>query len=169
MNINKACLRTQGFTLLISVLVVSIMLGISMGIVSIIRGEIILSNTGKRSQAAFYAADAGMECAIYWDTINGGNPGSAFDVSVSSQLSCAGQSRSVGNQAISIFAISFNNGSCARVSVTKSINTDDPQNPIPEAFIHSDGFSEGTVNGNACTANEPRVFQRSLEVTTYGN
>jgi hypothetical protein len=62
--------KNRGFTLLISVLIASIMFSISLGISSIIRGEIFLANTGRQSQMAYYAADAGIECAIYWDTLH---------------------------------------------------------------------------------------------------
>ncbi len=64
----------KGFTLLMSVLVVSIMLGIGVGISVLITGEIYLSNIGRLSQVAYYAADAGVECAIYWDTLHNDGP-----------------------------------------------------------------------------------------------
>ena len=56
----------RGFTLLIAVLATSIILSISLGIFDIITKEMKLASLGRESQIAFYAADAGEECAFYW-------------------------------------------------------------------------------------------------------
>ena len=199
-----------GFTLLLSVLVVSIILAVSLGISSIIRGEIILSFAGRQSQLAFYAADAGLECAIYWDTVRDGDPVSYFSTTTqnSGQIECTGVSHSVGGwptcvdsldgtgspspcsedvfnpddppqlvedkkAGFSVFAIEFSNGSCAHVEVIKrQFYEYDPDDPTPieagiEAFIHSDGFSEGTIQGTDCVSASSRVLQRSIETTTF--
>ena len=185
----------MGFTLLLSVLVISMILAVSLGISSIIRGEIILSSTGRQSQLAFYAADAGLECGIYWDTLHSGMPQSAFATSTPDQndLRCAGATIPVGGPTscvnsldgsgssapcapgdkkagVSTFTLNLANDSCAKVTVTKrEFYIYEPPDPTPneagiETFIHSDGFSEGD---SACESNSPRVYQRSIETTTF--
>src|SRR3989344_961009 len=57
----------RGFTLFFAVLIGSLLLAIGMGIFSITIKELTLSFGGRLSQSAFYAADAGAECALYWD------------------------------------------------------------------------------------------------------
>ncbi|MEK7614237.1 MAG: hypothetical protein AAB428_01030 [Patescibacteria group bacterium] len=57
----------RGFVALFAILVSSIVLVISFGILNIAIKEVILSSSGRESQFGFYAADAGMECALYWD------------------------------------------------------------------------------------------------------
>jgi len=57
----------KGFVALFAILVSSIVLVISFGILNIAIKEVILSSSGRESQFGFYAADAGMECALYWD------------------------------------------------------------------------------------------------------
>jgi hypothetical protein len=77
--------RQKGFALLIGVVVASVLVSITFVMFSISLKQISLSTTGKNSQYAFYAADTGIECALYADnkinkvfvdpvaTVNGGN------------------------------------------------------------------------------------------------
>ena len=91
----------RGAILLIAVTVSSLVLAIGLGILNITRKEIILSAYSKESGKAFYAADTGIECALFWD-INyaGANPSlvrspfatsSVPSLSESNDLACAGQ------------------------------------------------------------------------------
>lgn len=74
--------RKSGFVLLFSVLVSGIVLAVGLGIISITLKELLLSNTGKDSQYAFYAADSGLECALYWDLKHEKSPFGASDGSI---------------------------------------------------------------------------------------
>jgi hypothetical protein len=60
-----------GFALLFSVLVSSLLLTIGLSIFSIALKELALSTASRQSIYAFYAADSGRECALYWDTKEG--------------------------------------------------------------------------------------------------
>jgi Tfp pilus assembly protein PilX len=73
----------SGYTLLVSTLLSSLLLSIGLSIVSINAKEIKLSSITKDSQLAFYAADIGVECAIYWD-LKYGSGISAFATSTAS-------------------------------------------------------------------------------------
>lgn len=54
--------------------------------ISTAQKEVFLSTLGRDSQYAFYAADAGAECALYWDFRDG------FDVGTPTHVpSCSGQ------------------------------------------------------------------------------
>ena len=59
--------NSRGFVLLFSILLASIVLSMSLGAFNIALKDLLLSATGRESQFAFYAADAGAECAVYWD------------------------------------------------------------------------------------------------------
>lgn len=54
--------------MLFTVLIVSLMLTIAIGIASITFKQNALSSLAKDSQIAFYQADAGVECGKYYDT-----------------------------------------------------------------------------------------------------
>lgn len=58
---------TKGFTLLFAVLVSVLVLAVGASIINIALKQVILSGAGRESQFAFYAANSGIECALYWD------------------------------------------------------------------------------------------------------
>lgn len=62
-NFNKK----RGFALLIATLVSGLFLAIGAVIFQIAYIQLLLSSVGRDSQFAFYAADTGAECALYWD------------------------------------------------------------------------------------------------------
>lgn len=57
----------RGYTLLFSVLIISLMLSIGISVFNISLKEFRLSVAGRESQFAFFAADSGAECALFWD------------------------------------------------------------------------------------------------------
>jgi len=57
----------KGFTLLFAILVSILVLAVGASIISIAIKQVILSGAGRESQYAFYAANTGVECALYWD------------------------------------------------------------------------------------------------------
>lgn len=57
----------KGFVALFAVLVSSILLLMALSISGVAYKEQLLSINAKSSQYSFTAADAGMECALYWD------------------------------------------------------------------------------------------------------
>jgi len=150
-----------GFTLLIAIVTTSMLLIVSFVVVNIALKQLVLANAGKESQHAFYNADSGTECAVYWD-LKGSTTGdpSKFDVSTPGQIECNGQTISTGSQTVptipsqpsviggspdSIFYISFAKG-CAIVRVTKSGGTTE---------IDSRGY-------NTCDTSASRRYERGV-------
>lgn len=87
----------RGFALLMAIVVTSTLLLIVFALSNISFKELILSYTGKESQVAFYAADSGMECALFWDTKNpGGGGDSAFATHTPSTIYCSGNTIQAG-------------------------------------------------------------------------
>ena len=148
-----------GFTLLMASLIGALLLAIGLAIFNLAFKELILSSSGRESQFAFYAADTGIECALFWDFKNTTGK-SAFATSTASTISCNGDSNNVGNQAISVgggglgnptsvFSLTFNpDPYCATVSVTKGNTT---------TLIESRGY-------NTCNTNNPRRVERAVRV-----
>jgi hypothetical protein len=58
---------SRGFALLIAVIFMSVMLSLGLALSSLGYKQQLLASTAIESQYAFYAADAGMECALYAD------------------------------------------------------------------------------------------------------
>lgn len=69
---NTILSKKRGFSVLFATLIGSLVLAIGLAILSITIKQIKLSAAGRESQHAFYAADTGVECALYLDG-NGGN------------------------------------------------------------------------------------------------
>lgn len=67
-----------GFAVLFAALVGALALAIGLAVFNITVRELILSSQARESQAAFYSADAGMECGLYWDRQHAGLSASPF-------------------------------------------------------------------------------------------
>ena len=69
MAIIQSCVNKQqrGFALLIAVIFMTVMLSIGLALSSLGYKQEILASTAIESQSAFYAADAALECALYYD------------------------------------------------------------------------------------------------------
>ncbi|MFQ5661814.1 MAG: hypothetical protein ACE5F2_00995 [Candidatus Paceibacteria bacterium] len=143
--------KNKGFALLYSVLVASVLLAIGLAIFNITIKELLLSSLGRDSQFAFYAADTGAECALYWDFKAG-----AFASSTPSSIECAdtviddmgGKPYGVPNE----FTLDFSpEPYCVTVSVTKY---DAPLRTV----IESRGY-------NTCDVTNPRRVERAIRAT----
>ena len=146
----------RGFTLLLSALIVSIVLALGASISGLAQKELTLSSIGRDSQFAFYTADSGAECALYWDIRR-----HIFSVEAPPEkLSCGGQETLITTNSDSSstkFTFEYeSNGYCVDVSVVKSPNDSDSFS----TDIRADGFS---TNCDGITTN-PRVLQRSVEL-----
>lgn len=143
----------RGFTLLLAALISSIVVALGVSIFRLAQKEIILSSIGRDSQFAFYAADSGSECALYWDLRH-----AWFTPTIpATGATCDGETLSAsGRSAILPYTVSFQyepNDLCAQVSVTKSA-------AHPRTLIHADGYSVGC----ASITTSPRALQRSIEI-----
>jgi len=167
--------KRAGITLLITIVVMSLLLFISFAVVNITTKESLFATSGRDSQYAFYAADSGMECAIYWDSQV--DP-SKFDTSTAGSITCAGLSISGGDtiygtstlarigggggaNPTSVFGLRFNLtgnnpvNSCAIVTVRKYYSG----SPLVlKTYIKSRGY-------NTCDTSNPRRLERGIEVT----
>ncbi len=65
--------RQRGFALLIAVIFMSVMLSFGLALGSLGYKQEVLASSAIESQYAFYAADAGLECALYADQGQGQN------------------------------------------------------------------------------------------------
>ena len=150
---------SRGFTLLLAALVSSIVLALGVSIFEISQKQVTLSSLGRDSQFAFYAADTGAECALYWDVRYNYFATSTPPVSPTCDNRALSVAVTSGNPAVAPYypyTMSFQftpNGYCTMVSVTK--NSVDPH-----TVIHADGFSTDC----ASITTNPRALQRSVEL-----
>ncbi|HJL55715.1 MAG: hypothetical protein QGH85_00950 [Candidatus Pacebacteria bacterium] len=151
MNDELKIKKKKGFALLYSVLIASVLLAIGLAIFNITIKELLLSSLGRDSQFAFYAADTGAECALYWDFVGG-----AFASSSPSSIECAGTIiDGMGGKPYGVpstFTLDFSpEPYCVTVSVTKY---DAPTRTI----VESRGY-------NTCDTTNPRRVERAIRAT----
>ncbi|MBI2047816.1 MAG: hypothetical protein HYT27_01635 [Parcubacteria group bacterium] len=154
---------SSGYLLLFAVVISSIVLAIGLGIVNIVNKGLILASSGRLSQTAFYAADGGIECALYWDRTHVGFPitvfaTSTFSVSPTSGVVCASEdvagtwvlSGQTASAATTVFDLAFDNGTCSTVTVLKTESG-------VVTVINALGYS-------TCNTDSPRRIERAIRV-----
>lgn len=165
--------------MLFAVLTSSMLLSIGLSIFNLTLKELELSSSGRESQAAFYAADSGVECALYWDIIEDVFATSSQSGSFPGGVSCAGQPINNGNVNVVTFGnfatttFSFaptntspipDNGTCTLVTVSKRL---DSGTGLIKTEIQSRGYNVGYVVGgaaNSCTGTDSLKVERALKV-----
>ncbi len=153
--------------MLFAVLISIIVLAVGASIVNIALKQIVLSGVGRESQYAFYAANTGIECAIYWDLNHDvfaevdGNLGLKKDTAKCAGVMLLGDGKlesegSDGEKAISTFKLSMlpAEDRCVDVTVEKLIEN----NAIASTTVISRGY-------NTCDEKSPRRTERGLRIT----
>ena len=148
-------LPTGGFTLLYAALISSLLMIIGFSVFRLTLKEIQLTSTVKDSQSAFYAADVGIECALYWDfqTVR-----SAFDPTdtTTHTIGCVGAQKDItgggGPNQTFLWSIGLPDSSyCIELLVRKRTV------PVRDTRVESRGLS-------SCDAANPRRVERAIEV-----
>lgn len=163
--------REGGFAMLFAVLVSSVLLAIGLSIFNLTVKELALSSSGRESQFAFFAADTGAECALYWDikgtdifatstadrTPSNASPDCVDTTSSGSQTVTINNYLSrTSNSAATRFDLTIPNAAgnyCAIVTVTK-----DSSSGILKTTIDSRGY-------NTCDTASPMRVERALKIT----
>lgn len=117
--IGKNIKTEKGFTLFIALVITGTLLLVAMAIISLSVKEAFISGTARDSQYAFYAADSGLECAIYWDVVNNSSGYSAFYTPSGSQGGEQGGTTWVGqnsSEASGWYEVAYGNGTYAAVA-----------------------------------------------------
>jgi hypothetical protein len=171
---DKKLQKNKGFTLLFAVLVSVLVLAVGTSIISIALRQVVLSGVGRDSQYAFYAANTGIECALFWD-LNGGvtfqsslnNPGLGPIPRCANSDNIEITFEDLGeNTHTSDFTLEFNNISdvdisvpyCVDVTVTKNEETGPGGLDRIATTIMSRGY-------NTCVPDNPRRIERGLELS----
>lgn len=150
--------KNKGLTLFVAMVLMGTLLLIATGIVSLAVRQSVISASGRESQDAFYAADTGIECALFWDVQNQTGI-SSFSTSTGSTIFCNQDASNpsnpipttVGGNAVSTFRVNFlPNPYCAIVTVTK-----DYINDALVTTIESKGY-------NTCDPSNPRRVERAV-------
>jgi hypothetical protein len=140
----------SGFALLFSIVVVSVVVITTLAVSSIVRRGLELTSVGERSMEAFFAADAGLECALYWDIKErAANGRSVLNYGSGGTISCLDPSITVSRSG-QVASFSLRNVArdlCSDVTVTVAGLT---------TTVSSRGY-------NTCDETDPGRIERGLE------
>ncbi|MDQ3244759.1 MAG: hypothetical protein M3P22_00195 [bacterium] len=161
----KRLKQNKGFALLFVIVISSIILSVALGLADVSYKEILFSTSNRVSNDAFYAADTGVECALYWDL---GSSTSFFGV----DPQVSGVTTRCTNIIIDIFTtipgmpnswifylygLGSSGNACVKVEVTKNIS------PTNQTKIVASGYNIG--DAPTCTSTNTNRVERQLEVT----
>lgn len=91
-SVNVRGMKNRGIAIFFAVIIIGTITLVTAGIVNLAVRHLQIADSGESSQHAFYAADSGMECALYWDVRNPSGT-SAFSTSTpTSPITCNGKS-----------------------------------------------------------------------------
>jgi hypothetical protein len=169
----------KGYTLLFSVLVSSLTLAIGISILNIAKKEFLIATSTRDSTAALYAADSGLECALFGESgLMNGARRNAFDTGIdrTQYLGCnvaiSPITRSVQNPddgtGTFVFHAKFatEGTACAVVTVSKTL-----LNNRIKTTIVSRGYNTGwkpiTSNTGTCETASAKRVERGLSYSMY--
>ncbi len=138
----------RGITLLITLLLMGVLLGVSASLLNLTLKQYQLAGIALSSETAFQAANAGLECILYHD-FSAGDPFAVSDDGMGqlpeTDVSCmedssddleGGNNSNAGNQSGQVesgeeqrFSFTWS-GVCSEVSIYKFSNADTPENVI---------------------------------------
>ncbi len=157
---------SRGFTLLVAVIFMSVMLAFGLALGSFSYKQQVLASSAIQSQYAFYAADAALECLLYADQQqNAYNYASHSELNAPNALICdnlSGTRRSYSysaTQLIVSYRLSLDNGTrCADVTVYKPASG--------TTYLFAQGYSVSCTTVD--TPSGARFSSRGIQVR-YGS
>lgn len=163
MQVNKNYFRNfkqdNGFVILFVVMLSSIILAITLGVINISIKEIKFGTSAKDTNDAFFAADTGAECALLHDK----SEGSFFAYPAPGEsMHCAGQEIKISTEENSYFwtfyikNLGIKESGCAVVSVDK-IDEE-------ETIINSKGYNDSSYDERDRCFAKPNSTERHLEL-----
>lgn len=177
MKINNLHMKKDqsGIALLVTLLLMSVLLGISASLLNITLKQYQLSGIALASEMAFQAANAGMECALYNDLPKTGTspfdvPGGTTEQASEASINCmnAGALANINGTAQSgeeqLFRFTWGSPQvCSEVSMYKYYSTTGPVN------FSVNGTNKTCDQGSVCTVVQARGYNVSCaEVSTGG-
>jgi len=134
-----------GYALFTSILLTGTLIIIAYATTNFSLKQLLLTTSGAESHAAFYVADTGVECALYWDLKNGAT--SAFDPNApAANITCGGASNVVtstsGGGALTNYALT------GTVTSSGAYSANFPENSVNNGDRRGTGWSTGTGGWN---------------------
>ncbi|MDB5244411.1 MAG: hypothetical protein JWN18_281 [Parcubacteria group bacterium] len=162
----------RGFTLLIAVIFMSVMLAFGLALSSLAYKQITLASTATDSQYAFYAADSALECALYYDQQqqsfdyashpSGTPPG---PVTCNNQLTAnPSYTPPDGTKAITTYRMQIDANRCADVTIYKYANPTSVTSNSITRTVTTYMFAQGYSVACSAVGTNPRMTARGEDI-----
>ncbi len=152
--------NNRGFVLLFTMVLSAVLLSMAIGASSVALKELKFSTSGRDTNDAFFAADTGADCALYFDQAAQNKfplNGSAGVVSCANASANSGSGNgTTASYNFTVNGLGSSGNSCVKVNVSK-----DASSGTLKTTITTDGYSPAN---SPCTANSTTV-NRHLVVT----
>ncbi len=170
-KIKQKIKANKGIVIVFALLISTIFLIVSLGVSNIALKETKFSISGKDTNEAIFAADAGVECALLYDRYTGTTANRFAYTNQGGAMTCAGSSPFTPTQTIfdaNHWAYDFTVPNLGSSGKACSIVTIDKNNTIPPlaVTITSNGYNVGS-SGSTCSSNSSNLVARQLQVI-YG-
>jgi hypothetical protein len=145
----------NGYALLFSIIIISVISVITIGLANLSFKQLLLSSSAKYSQVAFYQADMASECALYVDMLDLLVSGSSFSCGVDSTgnpLSLSIIQDSEGYYIIEDTSLYDSNQPCFSIKIGP-----DEENPLLKKIV-AKGYS-------SCKLSDPRTVEREINIS----
>ncbi|MCB9808946.1 hypothetical protein H6776_00955 [Candidatus Nomurabacteria bacterium] len=152
----------KGFVILLAIVISASILVIGAGIFSSAFKETILASASTESQVAIFVADTGMECALYGEFVQGGEPLSKCGGDVMERHDVAPVSNL--NPALSSYELYYRidgTPTCGHISIQRNRRQDGSLGGAGTSII-SRGYN--FCNGTNPDTSNPTLVERRLEV-----
>ncbi len=170
--------QKRGFVILFAVLMSGVIALMTYSIFSVTQKSLILSSLATESQLAFYAADAGVECALYLDQkirafdtppimLEYGCNGLDLSDEIVGPFVSPGSTVYTFNLPTSYATVS-DRGQCALVAVRKVTETTPQYTLIESRGYNSCFYDDGDVGNTKPFWADPSLVERRLEVRYIG-
>ncbi len=169
-NISRGRKDEKGYTLLFAVLIASLTLAVGISILNISRKEFLIATSTRDSALALYAADGGLECAIFSDS-----NGLFTDTTYTGTFGCNVPHSPIeylrqnppGGGVTDIFTFHAKFGgqgtSCAVIVASKTT-----KNGTLSTIIQSFGYNTGwNPDASLCSLGSAKRVERALQYTVF--
>lgn len=174
-----------GFALLMSLIVVGVLISIGLTVLELTIAQVRLSTNARDSETAFHAANAGLECALYWrrqsaESMETGQAISptptCFDGVGATADATTIVSDSDGDAFLYTYQFTWGTGGdrCSQVNTLIASSTPTGSGvTIPNVASHIPGYAGGTnftcEPGGRCTIMSVRGYNKPCgQTTTFG-
>ena len=148
--------KNKGTALFLTGVIISIALAVGIGVSTISFRELRITRTILPSFQAFYAADAGVECAYYWDDQDPSLSKYGPTQTSSFSIACLGNNNAVtysmsgsGARIYTFDTMDLDNGTCVDVTVRVRENVTDTDGNLFSRCLRIDSFGGNAFGGSS--------------------